>query len=138
MQGDRDITAQARIVITPVASVDEVAISSITHPRDQGWTKRLINREINGSRDLLVSVFRMGPGQYHPLHAHPNVGELYFVLEGRCELRVGDRREWVAAGTAIYTPPNTPHSARTADEGVSILIVFPKGDWSQIEKVWHE
>ncbi|MGI8559419.1 MAG: cupin domain-containing protein [Solirubrobacteraceae bacterium] len=126
------------IVIRNVGTVTEKPIASLTIAGDQGWARELITTQINGSPDLYVSVFRMDPGQYHPLHAHPNVGELYYVLEGRCELRIGDRSEWVEAGTAAYMPRNVPHSVRTADQGVTILVTFPEGDLNKVEKVWKE
>jgi quercetin dioxygenase-like cupin family protein len=129
---------KAEIVIRNVATVDEEPIASLTTPGDQGWAREMITSQINGSPDLYVSVFRMDPGQYHPLHAHPNVGELYFVLEGRCELRIGDRCEWVEAGTAAYMPRSVPHSVRTTDSGVAILVTFPEGDLNKVEKVWIE
>jgi quercetin dioxygenase-like cupin family protein len=80
----------------------------------------------------------MEPHQYHPPHAHPNMGELYYVLEGRCEITVGALVQMCSAGTAIYTPAGTPHSVRTHDEGTAVMVAFPEGDWEKIEKVWHE
>jgi quercetin dioxygenase-like cupin family protein len=130
--------AEAEIVLRNVATVPEVPIVSLTTAGDQGWARELVTKQINGSRDIYASVFRMDPDQYHPLHAHPNTGELYFVLEGRCEMRVGDRCEWVRAGTAAYMPRGVPHSVRTGDVGVSVLVIFPKGDFGEVEKVWME
>ncbi len=66
------------------------------------------------------------------------MGELYFVLEGPCEIQVGDRVEMCEAGTAIYTPAGTPHSIRTFDNGAAVMVAFPEGDWNAIQKVWHE
>lgn len=128
----------ADIVIRNVETVADTPIASLTVEGDQGWARELITAQINGSPDLYVSVFRMDPNQYHPLHAHPNVGELYFVLEGRCELRIGDRCEWVHAGTAAYMPAGVPHSVRTRDQGVRILVTFPEGDLAKVGKVWME
>ena len=128
----------AEIVMRNVETVAEKPIASLTVEGDQGWARELNTAQINGSPDLYVSVFRMDPDQYHPLHAHPNVGELYYVLEGRCELRIGDRCEWVEAGTAAYMPAGVPHSVRTGDQGVRILVTFPEGDLGKVGKVWME
>ena len=128
----------AEVVMRNVETVAEQPIASLTTEGDQGWARELITAQINGSPDLYVSVFRMDPDQYHPLHAHPNMGELYFVLEGRCELRIGDRCEWVEAGTAAYMPAGVPHSVRTGDRGVRILVTFPEGDLQKVGKVWME
>jgi quercetin dioxygenase-like cupin family protein len=123
-----------RIVITAIDTVPESPVSNMTVAHDQGWTRGLINKAINGSPDLFVSVFRMEPNQYHPKHRHPNVGECYFVLEGRAEMVVGDRVEWVEAGTAIYVPKGVPHSTRTEEDGVAVLVIYPEGDWDKVEK----
>jgi quercetin dioxygenase-like cupin family protein len=131
--------ALGSVIFARLDAVSEVPISSRTlNSADQGGSRGLISKEINGSPDLLVSVLRMDPGQYHPLHSHPNMGELYYVLEGQCEIRVGDETQVCGAGTAIYTPAGTPHSVRTHDQGAAVLVAFPEGNWDCIEKVFHE
>jgi quercetin dioxygenase-like cupin family protein len=131
--------SRGTIVFSNYKSTAEVPISSLTeNPVDQGSSRRLIGQAINGSPDLLVAVLRMDPEQYHPLHSHPNMGELYFVLEGPCEIQVGDRTEICETGTAIYTPAGVPHSIRTHENGAAVMVAFPEGDWNAIEKVWHE
>jgi quercetin dioxygenase-like cupin family protein len=133
-----DEQGEASIVIQRYQDVVEAPVSDMTVASDEGWTRVMISKEHNNSPDLFVSVFRMGPNQYHPMHAHPNMGELYFILEGRVEITVGDRTEWVEPGTAIYTPKDVPHCHRTGDEGASIIVVFPEGDWSKVGKRWIE
>jgi quercetin dioxygenase-like cupin family protein len=129
----------ARIVIDPLHSVPSVPINhSQGHEHDQGTVQRVVSKEVNGATDLLATVFSMTPNQYHPLHAHPDLGELYFILEGACEVCVGPRTEWVTAPTAIYVPKGTPHSLRTKDKSVKFLLVFPEGDRSKVKKVWVE
>jgi quercetin dioxygenase-like cupin family protein len=128
---------KARIVIQALATVPGVPIShSDGHEHDQGSVQRVISKEVNGSPDLLATVFSMTPNQYHPLHAHPDLGELYFILEGACEVRVGDQVKWAEPQTAIYVPKGTPHSLRTKSESVKFLLVFPEGDRAKVRKVW--
>jgi quercetin dioxygenase-like cupin family protein len=128
----------ASIVIQQYRDVPEAPVSNMTVAHDEGWTRVMIDKVHNNSPDLFVSVFRMAPNSLHPKHAHPNVGELYFILEGRCEMTVGDRTQWMEQGTAIYTPRDVPHETRTGDEGASILVVFPEGDWDKIGKRFVE
>lgn len=132
-------TETARIVIEPLSSVPSVPINhSAGHEHDEGTVQRVISKAVNGSPDILATVFSMTPNQYHPLHAHPELGELYFILEGACEVQVGPRTEWVTAQTAIYVPKGTPHSLRTKDQSVKFLLVFPEGDRSKVKKIWVE
>jgi quercetin dioxygenase-like cupin family protein len=129
----------ARIVIDQLGSVASVPINqSEGHEHDQGAVQRVVSKAVNGSPDILATVFSMTPNQYHPLHAHPDLGELYFILEGACEVRVGPRTEWATAQTVIYVPKGTPHSLRTKDQSVKFLLVFPEGDKSKVKKIWVE
>jgi quercetin dioxygenase-like cupin family protein len=131
------VVDSARIIIDQLETVPSEPIShSAGHEHDQGSVQRVISKAVNGSPDILATVFSMTPNQYHPLHAHPDLGELYFILEGACEVRVGPRTQWVTAQTAIYVPKGTPHSLRTKDQSVKFLLVFPEGDRSKVKKVW--
>ena len=127
----------ARIVIEPLSRVPSIPINhSEGHEHDQGTVQRLVSKAVNGSPDILATVFSMTPHQYHPLHAHPELGELYYILDGACEVRVGDQVKWVEANTAIYVPVGTPHSLRTKDQSVKFLLVFPEGDRDNVKKIW--
>jgi quercetin dioxygenase-like cupin family protein len=130
--------AEPSIVITQIADVPESPVNRMTVEHDQGWTRGLIQKAINGSPDLFVSVFRMEPNQVHPKHRHANVGECYFVLEGRAEMTVGDRVEWVETGTAIYVPKGVPHGTRTGEQGFTTLVIYPEGDWDKVQKEFVE
>jgi quercetin dioxygenase-like cupin family protein len=121
------------------AHLDDVPgtpVSSMTVAHDQGSTFPLVSKAVNGAPDLLVSVLRMEPDQFHPAHAHPNMGELYYVLEGAAEITVGAETRWCTSGMAIYTPAGVPHSIRTTDQPVGVMVAFPEGDWQRIEKVF--
>lgn len=133
-----DTQSLGSVIFARLDEAPEVPIASRTlNSADQGGSRSLINKEINGSPDLLVGVLRMDPHQYHPPHSH-NMGELYYVLDGECEIRVGDETQTCGSGTAIYTPAGTPHSVRTNERGTSVMVVFPEGNWDSIDKVWHE
>lgn len=54
-------------------------------------------------------------------HVHPNSEELYFVLEGRGIMRVGEEKKEVFPRDLIYIPPNTEHSIRALDKFVRCL-----------------
>lgn len=126
------------IHFTNIADVKEVAISEYTEDHDQGWSRVLIMDPINGAPDLLLSAFRMAPHQHHARHFHGNMGEIYFIHEGRARLLVGERTEWVSKGAAIYVPKGTPHCIDTGDEGATVLVIFPSGVPANIHKEFVE
>ena len=54
-------------------------------------------------------------------HYHPRTEEIYYVLEGRGTMRVGDETRPVGAGDAIAIPPGTMHQIRNAG---SVVLRF--------------
>jgi mannose-6-phosphate isomerase-like protein (cupin superfamily) len=130
-------TTDGRAFITRASEIAEVDIRELTVANDQGWSRRLVNSEL-GSPDVQVAMFRMGPHHHHPRHVHANVGEVYFVLEGRCRMAVGEHAEWVEKNTAVYVPRGVAHHVDTADEGVTLLIIYPEGHRDRVQKEFLE
>jgi mannose-6-phosphate isomerase-like protein (cupin superfamily) len=131
-----NVASNGDVVFNHIDEVASVPVSSLTVANDQGSSFPLISKSVNGAPDLLVSLLRMQPGEFHPPHAHPNMGELYFVVEGAAEITVGGETRWCTAGMAIYTPAGVAHSIRTTTEPVGVMVAFPEGDWERIEKVF--
>jgi mannose-6-phosphate isomerase-like protein (cupin superfamily) len=50
------------------------------------------------------------PGAGAPLHAHKDVDEVFILLEGRLDLRLGDERRLVEANHTIAIPAGVPHA----------------------------
>jgi quercetin dioxygenase-like cupin family protein len=50
------------------------------------------------------------PGAGAPLHAHQDADEIFILLEGRLELRLGDERQLVEAKHTIAIPAGMPHA----------------------------
>ncbi len=55
------------------------------------------------------------PGEAPPLHVHPDVEQVFYILEGEGTMSVGaDESESVElrVGDFVRTPPGTPHAVR--------------------------
>lgn len=55
------------------------------------------------------------PGEAPPLHVHPDVEQVFYILEGEGTMAVGaDESESVElrVGDFVRTPPGTPHAVR--------------------------
>ncbi|KLU03069.1 hypothetical protein RISK_004835 [Rhodopirellula islandica] len=87
---------------------------------------------LGGPRGLPVEQFAVGhstlfPQGAIPEHAHSNE-EVYVVLAGRGEMRVGNDVRQVAATTAIYIPSNVPHSLiNDSDEDLVVMWMYAPG-----------
>jgi mannose-6-phosphate isomerase-like protein (cupin superfamily) len=50
------------------------------------------------------------PGAGAPLHAHADVDEVFILLEGTLDLRLGDEQRLVEANHTIAIPAGVPHA----------------------------
>ncbi|GAB3004421.1 hypothetical protein GCM10010960_17960 [Arenimonas maotaiensis] len=65
-----------------------------------------------GARRLGYNLTVVPPGKAaFPFHSHYGNEEMFFILEGRGELRYGDERHPLRAGDVVACPPGGPDSA---------------------------
>ncbi len=50
--------------------------------------------------------------------------EMYYVLEGRARLRIGDTVQEVTAGTLMYVSATQEHSFFEIEEDMTLLVLF--------------
>ncbi|HJQ56765.1 MAG TPA: cupin domain-containing protein [Vineibacter sp.] len=60
--------------------------------------------------DCIAGYSVIEPGAGAPLHAHKDVDEIFIVLEGTLDIRIGDERHLVAADHTIAIPAGVPHA----------------------------
>ncbi len=53
--------------------------------------------------------------------------EVYFVLEGRARMRLGDEEKEVKAGSLLYVQAATEHSFFEIEEDMLLLVLFASG-----------
>ena len=79
------------------------------------------------------SVLRLGrlEGEFH-WHKHDNEDELFFVVEGRLFLDVGEETHELAAGQGYAVPKGVMHRTRAPQPAVVLMMassgVKPTGD----------
>ena len=78
---------------------------------------------------MLESLAREGDGP--PLHVHHEEDEVFFVLEGRLRLRVGDAEMELGAGEAALGPRGVPHTYRVESEQARWLVITAAAPFEQ-------
>lgn len=71
----------------------------------------------------MICVLRFSPRVEVPLHHHPHE-QLGTVLEGELELTIGNQTQKIGPGEYYLIPGNTPHSARSLEQEVTVIDVF--------------
>lgn len=76
-------------------------------------------------RGLTVLDERIAPGDRIPLHEHGD-DEVFFLDEGRLEVRLGDERREIASGAVVFIPARVAHGFENLGDSVArIHAVFP-------------
>jgi uncharacterized cupin superfamily protein len=104
---------------TPVVSLDHVELV----PRPAEWAptgptadrfdaSRALLAPTLGLKKLGASLTQVAPGKAaYPFHSHRANDEMFYVVAGRGELRLGERRLPVKAGDLIGCPCGGPETA---------------------------
>ena len=91
-----------------------------------------------GARKLGYNVTRIDPGKAaYPAHNHCINEEMFLVLEGTGELRVGSERFPVRKGDVVACPPGGPETAHqlrnTGASPLEVLMVSTSGEADIVE-----
>jgi len=86
---------------------------------------RLLGPGPGGSDRLEVILGQIEYGVQADPHAHPDLEQAFFVLEGNAAVEIAGETEVVGPDDFIYLPPGTPHRV-TPLEGspLRILIIY--------------
>ena len=63
------------------------------------------------------------PGDTNNMHIHKDAEQVYFIIKGEGVVQVGEEREKVSAGDAIFLPENVPHGFYNTGDKVAIIYL---------------
>lgn len=75
-----------------------------------------------GSEHFCVFEQEIEPGKGAPLHRHPGVSELLYVLRGTVEFVVDQEPHMLEAGESFLVEPSAPHSFSNVGRGSARLL----------------
>ena len=109
-------------------------IPGMTFPTGR-TTRVLSGQNVLSTKQFTCGYVTMEPQGKVPRHAHSNE-EVYIIVGGIGRMQVGDEEEWIEAVSAVYIPPNLPHSLQnTGKEELTMIFVYaPAGivdHWSE-------
>jgi quercetin dioxygenase-like cupin family protein len=76
---------------------------------DWGGVKWVANSELAPGCDQSFGLVHILPGKTNPEHWHTAAEEILFMLQGECDVRVGDRRMKVVPGQTLVIPQGVKH-----------------------------
>jgi quercetin dioxygenase-like cupin family protein len=84
--------------------------------------------ETGGAFMLVEELARRG--KVTPLHAHPEEGETFYVLEGQALFHLDGSEQCLDAGGFVSVPRGVPHAYLVTSDVTRLLILVTPGDRS--------
>ncbi len=78
---------------------------------------------------LSMGVYRLPAGGVDPQSPHTE-DEVYYVLSGRAQIRVGEEDRSVSAGSIVFVAAKVDHRFHTIEEDLTILVFFAPAEYS--------
>ncbi|TRO54364.1 cupin domain-containing protein [Candidatus Bathyarchaeota archaeon] len=64
------------------------------------------------------------PGETNNLHTHKDAEQVYFVMAGEGIAQVGEEKQYVTAGDAIFLPANVPHGFFNTGKNTAVVLMI--------------
>ena len=110
-----------RLPLRPKLMQGREAGTDISSPGRQSLTL-LIGEETAGA--MYATDVYLSPGFGAPSHHQPTEDELWYLLEGELDVRVGAQRTKISAGAFAYIPRDTSHAFRNNGSGPARLLAW--------------
>jgi mannose-6-phosphate isomerase-like protein (cupin superfamily) len=79
---------------------------------------------------LSTGLYRLRAGSIDPQAPHTE-DEVYYIISGRGEIRVGAEDRSVLAGSTVFVAANIEHRFHSIEEDLIILVFFAPAEYSQ-------
>jgi quercetin dioxygenase-like cupin family protein len=102
---------------------------------DVGGVMCKVRSEATGGAYSILEL-TLAPGSGAPEHVHQREDEIFYVVEGECEIQAGGQT-WVAgAGSVVVLPKGVPHAFRNT--GLSLTRILITAVPGGLEKFFEE
>ena len=78
---------------------------------------------------LSMGLYVLPAGGTDPQSPHTE-DEVYYVVEGKASITVGEEAREVRAGSVVYVAANVPHRFHDIEEELKVLVFFAPAEYS--------
>jgi quercetin dioxygenase-like cupin family protein len=122
MADDRDFLSETETAVPIVRQPGEGTRVGVLRSQS---TFKVLSEQTRGAYAILEQSIPAGHGP--PLHVHRHETEIFYILEGQFEFRVGPQTVPAPVGTLLVGPRDIPHMFRNVgpSDGKLLLTVIP-------------
>ena len=95
-------------------------------PANHTGTKnyRLVGPEVNGAKHMEIVLGDIERNEGSPAHAHPDMEQAVYVLEGEAIAGIDGVDHHVRAGDMMFFPAQVFHSIKVLTERIRLLVIY--------------
>ena len=101
------------------------------------FSYREIAKELHGKSwhevfrvpSMSVGLYRLRTGE-EDLQSPHTEDEVYYVVQGKAQIRVGEKNFAVEPGSLIYVEANLEHRFHTITEDLTVLVLFSPAEYT--------
>jgi quercetin dioxygenase-like cupin family protein len=108
-------------------------------PANHTGTKnyRLVGPKVNGAQYMEIALGDIERHAGSPAHAHPDLEQAVYILEGEAIAGVDGIEHHVKPGDMMFFPPKVFHSIRALTERIKLLVIYSPPYGEDPAKVMH-
>ncbi len=109
-------------------------------PANHTGTKnyRLVGPQVNGAKYLEIALGDIERHEGSPAHAHPDLEQAVYILEGEAIAGIDGVDHHVKAGDMMFFPAKVFHSIEAVTERVKLLVIYSPPFEEDPAKVMHK
>ena len=95
-------------------------------PANHTGTKnyRLVGPELNGAKYMEIVLGDIERNEGSPAHAHPDLEQAVYILEGEAIAGIDGMDHHVRAGDLMFFPARVFHSIKVLSERIKLLVIY--------------
>jgi quercetin dioxygenase-like cupin family protein len=105
-----------------IRAADQVGYRPANHTGTVNY--RLIGPKVNGAKYLEINLGDIERHEGAPAHAHPDLEQAVYILEGRAIVGIDGVEHEVGAGDMLFYPPKVYHSIKVLSERIKLLVIY--------------
>jgi quercetin dioxygenase-like cupin family protein len=113
------VSAKSRYIIR---ASEMVPYSPANHTGTKNY--RLVGPHVNGAKHLEIVLGDIERNEGSPAHAHPDLEQAVYVLEGEAIAGIDGVDHHVHAGDMMFFPARVFHSIKVLTERIKLLVIY--------------
>jgi quercetin dioxygenase-like cupin family protein len=105
-----------------IRAAEQEAYSPANHTGTKNY--RLVGPNVNGAKHMEIALGDIERHEGSPAHAHPDLEQAVYILEGEAMAGIDGVQHHVRAGDMMFFPANVFHDIKVLTERIKLLVIY--------------